>query len=335
MGVQNVKKRVLAGMRPTGRLHLGNYLGSANGMVALQNDSSCETFYMVVDLHGLTTPYDRTKFADTVKSVVLDYLSIGLDPEKSAVFIQSQVPEHVELAYYLSTIVNVAEMSHLPTYKEKVKQHPKHVTMALLNYPVLMAADILAYKANLVPVGLDQEPHIEVARKIAKKMNGLYGTAFPEPKRFTLPGGEYIPSLKGIGKMSKSVEGSYINLTDDLETIKKRLAGVPTDIGKGESVPTEGGIPVLLKLVELFDGKEKRHEYETQYTHKGILYSDMKAELAGSIYRELKPIQARRAELEKDSDAVKKTLAQGAEKARTVVSRTLKEVREKIGIISL
>lgn len=322
-------------MRPTGRLHLGNYLGSAKGMVALQNDEKYETFYMVADLHGVTTPYSKEEFSESVRSVVLDYLSVGLEPEKSVLFVQSHVPEHTELAYCLSTVVSVAEMSHLPTFKEQVKLHPKNVTMALLNYPVLMAADILAYKADLVPVGLDQEPHIEVSRKIAKKMNGLYGTTFPEPKRFTLPGGEYIPSLRGEGKMSKSVEGSYINLHDSFDTINKRLAGAPTDSGKGDKFPNSGGVATLMKLVELFESIEKRQEYELQYTSGGIKYSDLKGELAEAIYKKLEPIQNKRKELEKNTDYVEKVLLEGVSHARSIASVTLKEVKKLMGFMVL
>ena len=329
------KKRVFSGMRPTGRLHLGNYLGAAKGMIALQNDPTYETIYMVVDYHGITTPHNKDTYAESTRSVVLDYLAAGLDPKKSIITIQSLVPEHSELAHLLSTVVSVAEMSHLPTFKEKVKMHPKNVTMALLNYPVLMAADILAYKAELVPVGLDQEPHIEVAREIARKMNAQYGADFPEPKRFTLPGVEYIPSLKGEGKMSKSVEGSYINLSDDLETIKKRLAGAPTDSGKGDKSPDSGGVVTLLKLVELFESKEKRKEYEAQYTRGGIRYAELKAELAEAIYKQLKPIQLRRSEIAKDTKYVDKVLLDGAERARSIAAKTLKEVKKKMGFVEL
>src|SRR3972149_11290964 len=161
-----MKKRVLSGIRATGRLHLGNYLGAVKGMLELQKNPEYETFYMVADLHTLTTPYDKNTLSQSVRDVIIDYLSAGLDPEKSALFVQSHVSEHLELAYYFSTVTTVAKMQHLPTFKEKVKQYPEHVTMALLNYPVLMAADILIYKAELVPVGIDQEPHLEGAREI-------------------------------------------------------------------------------------------------------------------------------------------------------------------------
>lgn len=326
------KKRVLSGIRATGRLHLGNYLGAVAGMLALQDNPEYETFYMVADLHTLTTPYDPKSLKDDVREVVLDYLAAGLDPEKSTIFIQSQIPEHIELSYLFSTVVSIARMQHLPTYKDKIKQYPENNTMALLYYPVLMAADILVYKADLVPVGIDQEPHLEVAREIARKMNLEYGTNFPEPKRFATQG-EYIPALTGEGKMSKSIPGSYINLTDSLETIRKRLAGAPTDSGKAEKVPEKGGVVNLLTFVELFQGKKKREEYEKAYTGTGIGYAELKEGLAKAIHEKLKPIQERRKKFEENSSLVDKILTEGATKARKVAEKALEETKKAMGLV--
>ncbi|QQS39196.1 tryptophan--tRNA ligase [Candidatus Woesebacteria bacterium] len=340
------KKRVLAGMRASGKLHLGNYYGGAKGMVALQEDENHETLYMVANLHGITTPFKSRELKESTKSVILDYLSVGLDPEKSTIFIQSDLADlHTQLAFYLSSFVTIARMQHLPTFKEKVKQYPESATMALLNYPVLMAADILIYKACEVPVGVDQEPHLEVAREIARKMNDQYGMDFPEPKRFTIKGGEYIPSLIGLGKMSKSVEGSYIALTDDLSTIKKRLAGIPTDSGKGE-IKMEGeikkyiseagnesiGVSSLMKYVELFESEKCRAEYETQYQLSGIRYGDMKNKLADAIYKEILPVQEKRKELESKPRFIEEVTREGAKNARAIAETTIKEVKEKMGL---
>ena len=326
-----MKKRVLSGIRATGRLHLGNYLGAVKGMLALQDDSDYETLYMVADVHGITTPYDVEELKNNRKEVVIDYLAAGLDPEKSILFLQADVSEHLELAFYFSSVMTIARMQHLPTFKEKVKQYPEHATMALLNYPILMAADILVYKANAVPVGIDQEPHLEVTREVARKMNSLYGLDFPEPKRFVTEGG-YVPSLAGEGKMSKSIEGSFINLTDDLEIIQKRLASAPTDSGRGDQLPKKGGVANLLKFVELFQGEEKRKEYEEVYLGEGIRYGDLKKELAAAIYAELKPIQEKRAELEKNPDYVKEVIEDGANKAREIAAATVAEVKTKMGL---
>ncbi len=324
-------KRVLSGIRATGRLHLGNYLGAVKGMLELQNNSEYQTLYMVADAHAITTPYEVESLRLNRREVILDYLACGLDPEKSIIFQQAEVPQHFELAFYLSSVTTIAKMQHLPTFKDKVKQYPEHATMALLNYPILMTADILVYKADSVPVGVDQEPHLEVAREIARRMNQDYGMDFPEPKRFVTKGG-YVPSLAGEGKMSKSVEGSYINLTDSLAAIQKALAGAPTDSGKGEVVPATGGVANLLQFVELFQGVERRREYEAQYTSAGIRYGDLKKELAEAIFAELKPIQEKRAELESNSEYVDRVIAAGADQARMIAQQTIDEVKTKMGL---
>jgi len=326
------KKRVFSGTRATGRLHLGNYLGAVKGYIELSENPEYETIYMVMDLHAITTPYDPKELAQNTKDVITDFLACGLDPEKSIITAQSLVPEHTYLADLISSTVTVARMQHLPTYKEKVKQYPENVTMALLNYPVLMAADILIYKASLVPVGVDQEPHIEVAREIARKMNEKYGTDFPEPQRFATKANS-VPSLTGEGKMSKSVVGSAIYLTDSLEQISAGTAKIPTDSGKGTQIPRSGGVPSLLEMVGLFEGEEKRKQYEQSYKSEGIRYSDVKQSLAGAIYKELKPVQEKRKEIEARSGYVDKVIQEGAEKARKIAAETLKETREKMGLI--
>lgn len=325
------KHRVFSGSRPTGKLHIGNYLGGVKGYIALQEKGDLDCIYSVVDLHGITTPYDPKKLPQQVRDVVLDYLAAGLDPRKCHIMIQSQVPEHVELAYLLGTIYPVSRMEQLPTYKDKKKENPDYVNVGLFYYPVLMAADILVYKAELVPVGVDQEPHLEVAREIARKFNKMFGETFPEPQRFATPG-EYVPSLKGEGKMSKSIEGSYILLTDDLQTIRKRLAGAPTDSGKGPTVLQEGGVANLLTLVELFEGKEVRAEYERQYLNEGIRYDRLKDNLAVAIYKELEPIQERRKFYEENPELVEEILEEGRQYCSQIAAKTLVEVKEKMGL---
>lgn len=350
-----MKQRVLSGIRATGRLHLGNYFGAVKGMLELQNDPNYETFYMVADIHTITTPYDVEELRKNRREVILDYLAVGLDPEKSVIFQQSEVNEHAELAFYFSSVVTIAKMQHLPTFKEKVKQYPEHATLALLNYPVLMAADILVYKAGLVPVGIDQEPHLEVTREIARRFNQDYGTDFPEPQRFKTKG-EYVPSLTGEGKMSKSVEGSYINLTDDLETIKSKIAKIPTDSGQGKLLGEERipfslplgtdqngeihqgdskeafGVLSLFRFVELIEGKPKRQILEEQYETTGVRYGEIKQELSEAIFEELKPIQEKRVDLENNHEYVDKVIREGADRARKVARETIVEVRQKMGL---
>lgn len=325
-----MKKNILSGIRASGSLHIGNYLGSIKGMLELQDNPDYNTFYMVADVHAVTTPYNKEELSKDRRNVFIDYLAAGLDSEKSALFIQSQVPQHCELTMYLSSVITIARMQHLPTFKEKVKQYPEHSTMALLNYPILMASDILLYKCGLVPVGVDQEPHLEVAREIAGKMNAYYGMNFPEPVRFDTPG-RNIGSLIGEGKMSKSVEGSYIALSDNLEIIKEKLAKVPTDSGTGTSIDDHSTLGHLLGLVEIYQGSDLRNEYEQSYKTTGLRYKELKENLASAIYNDLQPFQEKRAFLLANPNLVDDAMHLGAQKAAIVAEKTVTEVKEKMG----
>jgi tryptophanyl-tRNA synthetase len=326
---QRGQKRVFSGIRATGRLHLGNYLGAVKGMLEIQNKGEYETVYCVVDVHSITTPYDKNALAKNKKEIIIDYLAAGLDPKKSILIYQSDVPEHTELAFYFSTVETIARMMHLPTYKEKVKQFPHSNTMALLNYPILMAADILIYKASLVPVGIDQEPHLEVAREVARKMNQKYGTNFPEPVRFATKG-EYIPSLTGTGKMAKTVEGSYINLTDSLEEIRKKIRSVPTaTVSGGEMTP---GIKTLFTFVNLFL-PAVTDRLMKEYQDCSLQFVTLKDSIAEAIYKELKPFQERRAKIAADQKYVDQVIKDGASRARKIARETVREVKEKMGLL--
>ncbi len=328
MTTQYNTKRVLSGVRATGRLHLGNYLGGVKGMLELQNDNNVQTLYMVADIHTITTPYDVDELRKNRREIIIDYLAAGLDPNKSIIFQQSQVSEHMELAFYFSSVMSIARMQHLPTFKDKVKQHPQHNMMALLNYPILMAADILIYKASLVPVGIDQEPHLEVAREVARKMNEIYGMDFPEPVRFATKG-EYIPSLKGEGKMSKSVEGSYINLTDSVDEIKKRVRSIPTaTIAGGEM---SNGVKTLFTYAKLYIPQDLQ-KYEEQFKNGSLKFVEIKDAIADAIYADLKPMQEKRKELEANPDYVDKVIREGAAKAQAIARKTVDEVKQKMGL---
>lgn len=324
------KKKVYSGVRATGRLHLGNYLGAVKGMLALQDEYDCT--FSVVDLHAMTTPYDTTTLKDNVRNVILDYLGAGLDPKKCRLEIQSQIPQHTELSFLLATLYPLAPLEDLPTFKEKKAQYPKNITTALLYYPILMAADILLYKADLVPVGIDQEPHLEVAREVARKFNAAYGETFPEPKRFKTMG-EYVPSLTGSGKMSKTVEGSFINIADDLETIKKKLAKVTTDIGTtGGQVPKEGGVASLFTLLALFNKNDMHKKFKEDYEKGVIRYGEMKNLIAEAIYEDLKPMQEKRKYYEENPELVDEIIAGSRQACLEIADMTMKEVKEKMGL---
>ncbi len=324
-----MKKRVYSGIRATGRLHLGNYLGAVKGMLALQDDYDC--VFSVVDLHTITVPYDPKTLKSSVREIVLDYLAAGLDHSKCVLEFQSKVTQHTQLAYLFSTIYPLSRIEDLPTYKEKKLQYPKYVNVGLLYYPILMAADILLYKADLVPAGIDQEPHIEVTREIARKFNSMFGQAFPETKRTTAQG-EYVPSLLGKGKMAKSDEGSSIFLMDDLETIRKRLAAAPTDSGTiGGEVPKEGGVANLFTFLKLFD-PSSLEKFRTDYQNGKIRYSEMKEVLAQAIYKELKPFQTERRKFEENPKMVDDIIEESLIKCRELAEETMIEVRQKMGL---
>ena len=310
---------------------MGNYMGAVKGMLELQDKYDC--VFAVVDLAAITTPYDPKTLKQSVRDIIIDYLAAGLDPKKCLIEVQSTVPEHMELAYYLSTIYPVSRLEDLPTYKDKKAQHPKYVNMGLLYYPIEMAADILLYKAELVPVGIDQEPHIEVTREIARKFNSMFGETFPEPKRFATPG-QYVPSLTGSGKMSKSIEGSFITLSDSLEDIKNHIAKAPTDSGTtGGELPREGGVANLFDLLRLFAPEEVFSNFVQDYQDKKIRYSDMKEVIADGIYKELKPLQEKRKEFEENQKIVDEIIEEHTEKCRQRASETIKEVKEKMGLL--
>ena len=323
------KKRVFSGIRSTGRLHIGNYFGAVKGMLELQETHDC--IFGVVDYHGITTPFEPKNMQKEIREVVLDYLAAGLDPKKCHLMIQSQIPEHVELSYFFATIFPVSRLEQLPTYKDKKLENPGYVNLGLLYYPILMAADILIYKSEKVPVGKDQLPHIELTREVARKFNAMFGKMFPEPQAF-LTKGALVPSLLGEGKMSKSIKGSHILLTDDLKTIKEKLAKVPTDLGSGKSIPKEGGVANLFVFIELFIDKKAKEDYEKQYLGKGIRYSELKEKLAQAIFKTLKPIQEKRAYFEKNPKLVDKILEEGRIYCSKIAKETLSEVKKAMGL---
>lgn len=323
------KKRVFAGVRANARPHIGNYLGSIKGMVELQDKYDC--IFGVVDLHTVIVPYEPNQLQGQIRDVVLDFLGAGLDPKKCHIIIQSQLAaEHLELAYYLGAKYPFARIEDLPTYKDKKATYPNDVNVGLFYYPVLMAADILIYNAELVPVGIDQEPHLGVAREMARKANAVFGTNFVEPKRYDTPG-RNVPSLTGEGKMAKSKGGTII-LTDSLEEIKATLAKAVTDEGKGEKFPESGPAVNLVMLVELFEGRDRAQQYRQAYKVSGIKYNELKNELAEAIYKELAPIQERRQYFEQHPEGVDRILEEGKVYAKEIADETLAEVREKMGL---
>lgn len=323
-------RRVFSGIQPTGLVHIGNYLGAIKQWVGLQNLHEC--FFCIVDYHAITVPYDPKKMQKNIFEAVVINIAAGLDPEKAAIFIQSHVPEHTELAWILNTITPMGRLSHMTQFKEKSRLFTEGVNAGLFNYPVLQAADILLYKATLAPVGEDQIQHIELTRDIARKFNVTYGNVFPEvePQLSTAP--RVMALSDPLKKMSKSISDSYIALSDPPEKIRKRVMRAVTDAGPEPGAPIGPGMANLFMLMREFSLPETYRHFFEQNEAGTIRYSEMKKSLAEDIITALAPIREAGAELASKPDYVKDILQTGAKKAKTIASQTMAEVKQRMGI---
>ncbi len=323
---------VVSGIRPTGNLHLGNYFGAVRNFLSMQEDYHC--FFFIADIHSLTTHPHPDNLQASVRQVLAEYLACGIDPEKAAIYIQSDVPEVLELYTYLNMNAYLGELERTTSFKDKARKQPDNVNAGLLTYPVLMAADIIIHKANFVPVGKDQEQNLEMARKFAQRFNHMYESRlFPLPKPFTFDGKDPIkvPGLDGSGKMGKS-EGNAINLFDDPKEIRKKVMRAVTDAGPTEanSAKTEP-VQNLFNLMRIVSKPETVQHFEDTYARCGIRYGDLKKQLAEDIIAVTSPIRQRITEILADESYLAKVARTGAEKARESASATLGEVRELIG----
>ena len=324
--------RVLSGIQPTGELHIGNYLGMIKQSLELQEKAEC--LFPIVDLHAITIPYQPENFQKTILETAISYLAVGFDPEKSVLFVQSQVKEHTELCWLLSTVCPVGDLLRMTQYKEKAKQFKKAVNAGLLNYPILQAADILLYQADSVPVGKDQLQHVELARTIARKFNQRFGKTFIEPKAQIPKIGAKIMALNNPKqKMSKSLgPQSYLSLFDEPEEIKKKIMAAVTDPGKVIKYDPQKkpGISNLLTIYSLFSGKSIK-ELEKKFKSSG--YEKFKKSLAELLINSLEPLSKKRKELFQREIYVKEILEQGRKKAEVIAKSTIAEVKKKMGLI--
>ena len=328
------KGTILSGMRPSGRLHLGNYFGALQNWVRLQDDYDC--FYMVADVHALTTlsgAEETRAIAPDVREMTLDWLAAGLDPDRSVLFVQSQVPEHLVLQVLLSMSAPLGWLMRVPTFKERVRQigdHEENVSFGLVGYPVLQTADIAIYKADKVPVGIDQAPHLEISREIVRRFNRLYGETFPEPQTL-LTDSPSIAGTDGQSKMSKSLDNHVELAASDEETAVRVLTMVTDPQRVRRSDPGRPDVCNVFALQKLFNpGKadEVRRLCETA----GIGCVDDKRDLAEGINAYLREFRERRRELAESPGRVGEILAAGAERARAVASATVAEVYERMGL---
>lgn len=317
--------KIFSGIQPSGVVHLGNYLGAMKNWAKLQNEN--EAIFCIVDLHAITVNYSPQDLPERIFSAAKDVLASGVDPEKSVLFLQSDIKEHTELAWALNTITTMGELNRMTQYKEKVQKNEERV--GLFDYPVLMAADILLYKTEGVPVGEDQVQHVELVRDLARRFNAKFGETFMEPKAM-LADAKRVLSLSGEGKMSKSdAPNTYIALTDDAEAIRTKIMSATTDDGKTQEI--SAGTWNLINLFSEFAGHEEAQKIIAERKNGTIKYSEFKPLLAESIIKELEPFQKRRAEI--SDDEVKNILKQGAEKIRPQAQEMIKEVKQKMGLL--
>ncbi|MBZ5859238.1 tryptophan--tRNA ligase [Flavihumibacter profundi] len=332
--MENRKKgRVMSGIRSTGFLHLGNYFGAIRNYVRMQEEYDC--FFMVADIHTLTTHPDTKELKPNVHRVLAENIACGLDPEKVALYCQSHVFETAELYLYLNMLAYKGELEKTTTFKDKVRQHPENVNAGLLTYPVLMAADILLQRASYVPVGKDQEQHLEMSRNFANRFNHRYGEVFPEPYAFNF--GEdlvKVPGLDGSGKMSKSEnQNATIFLADDDETIRKKVMKAKTDAGPTTpNTPMPDYIANIFGLMKLVSAPEVIARYENDYNQAVIRYGDMKKQLAEDMVNFVAPIREKTEAIRNDEVYLRRVMELGAEKARKSAAETMEKVREVMGL---
>ena len=324
---------VVSGIRSTGKLHLGNYYGAVQNFVRMQHDYNC--FFFIADYHSLTTHPTPDDLHGNVKQVLVEYLAAGLDPEKATLYVQSAVPEIAELYLYLNMNAYLGELERSTSFKDKVRAQPDNVNAGLLTYPVLMAADILIHKATKVPVGKDQEQHLEMARTFGNRFNRLYNNEyFPEPYAFTFSEKLVkIPGLDGKGKMGKSEgENNAVYLADDEETIRKKVMRAVTDSGPtSENQQKPEVIQNLFDILKVVSTADTYQHFDEAYAKAQIRYGDFKKQLAEDIILATAPMRNRINDLAKDTTYLQKVANLGTEKARESAGKTIKEIRELIG----
>jgi len=327
------KEIVMSGIRPTGFLHLGNYFGAVKNYVRMQEEYEC--FFMVADLHSLTTHPDTRELKQNVHRVLAENIASGLDPDKVALYCQSHVYETSELYLYLNMMAYVGELEKTTTFKEKVRQQPDNVNAGLLTYPVLQAADIILHRASLVPVGKDQEQHLEMARNFVKRFNHRYGDVFLEPQAFNY-GSQLVkvPSLDGVGKMSKS-ENQYatLYLADEDDVIRKKVMRAKTDSGPTEQNSAKPDyIENIFLLMKLVSTEETVKKFDEDYNKCTIRYGDMKKQLGEDMVKFISPIREKVNAILGDENYLRKVMEQGADKARNSARATIELAREAIGL---
>ena len=323
--------KIISGLQPTGNIHIGNYLGAISQWVDLQEKGEC--IFFIADLHALTIPYEEDKLQDSIIEAAIAYLALGIDPQKSIFFVQSEIKEHAELAWLFNTITPIGELERMTQFKDKAKKYKNNINAGLLTYPILQAADILLYHADIVPVGRDQVQHIELTRTIAKKFNNRFGKTFVEPKELIVKNGSKIMSLTDPKKkMSKSENtAGYISIFESPEIIKKKIIAAVTDNGKKIKYD-EKKKPAISNLINIYSlfSKKSIKEIEKKFEKKG--YADFKKALDDLLIDKLEEFRSKRDKLTNRKVYVKETLKLGAKRAQNIADSTISEVKKKMGL---
>ena len=326
--------RIFSGMQPTSGLHIGNYYGALVNWVKLQQEADAENIFCVVDAHAITVEYDPKDLPKRVFELTATYLAGGVDPERATLFVQSDVKEHMELSWYLTSITMMGELNRMTQYKEKSEQHKENNNAGLFTYPILMAADILLYKANVIPVGEDQVQHLELAREICRRFNHRFGKVFPEPTP-RLSAAPRIMGLDGKQKMSKTRPAAAINLQDPPKTIEKKLKGAFTDPLKLTlGAPGRPEVCNIFTIHKAASAPDAVAAIDTDCRSGALSCGDCKMRLRDSIVKDLAPLQERYAELQAKPQIVTDVLATGAEKARSIAQKTMSQVYGAMGLTS-
>jgi len=328
-----VTARVFSGIQPTGTLHIGNYFGAIRNWVALQDEYDC--VYCIVDYHAHTVEVDPTELRSASLAMALDLLSCGIDPDRSILFVQSDVPAHTELAWILGCVTSYGDLTRMTQFKDK-SERQEFISAGLFTYPVLQAADILLYRAAGVPVGEDQVQHLELSRRIARRFNSRFGETFPEPEPIVRKGARIMSLANPAAKMSKSDgEGHYVGVMEDERSIRRKIRSAVTDVGLEAGEAMSAGVSNLFEILELAAGSDGDatdvEEIRSEFVAGTLLYSRLKEAVFDRLMAVIRPIQARRAALAGSGD-LRDILSGGARRAETIAAETMRDVRERMGL---
>lgn len=327
--INNKQQTIVGGIRPTNKLHIGNYLGALKQFVEISNDPNKSSYFFIVDLHALTTPFEPKELKNNVLDVAATYLAAGFNPKNSCLFIQSHVPEHTELAWIFNCITPLGELERMIQFKEKSQQHQSNINAGLLTYPILMASDILTYKATEVSVGEDQLQHVEISRVIARKFNNKFGKTFPEPQSYTRKPLRIMSLTDPTKKMSKTGDES-LNLDDEPKEIMRKLKKAVTATEGNKKSP---GVENLFFLLEHFASQEQIAYFHDAQRANTLKFSELKETLANNISDYFAEFREKKQELLGNPVHLTEILGQGAQLARQTAQKTLLEVKEKIGLL--